>query len=97
MVEGAGRRTMSDEILPIAMSGEDLPDRTPRYPEIVVDLEGEPFEVFNRVVLALRDANVHPGFRDMFVVEATQGFTLDELQRVARRWVTPAGKEEDAS
>ena len=60
----------------------------PRYPEIVVDLDGQPFEVFNRVVQALAAHDVPPGLRDQYVIEATQGEKLGELQRVSRRWVT---------
>ena len=61
---------------------------TARYPEIIVDLDGREFEVFNRVVQALREHGVPPGLRDQFVIEATQGERLEELQYVCRRWVT---------
>lgn len=70
-----------------------MKESSPRYPDVVVSLDGEPFEVFNRVVIALRDGGVRAYRRDQFIVEATQGEGLEELQRVCRRWVTEEGGE----
>ena len=64
---------------------------TPRYPDVVVPLDGEAHEVFNRVVLALAEANVPVTLRDQFIVEAIQdGEDPVELVRVCRRWVGEA-------
>jgi hypothetical protein len=58
---------------------------TPAYPEVVVSLQGTPVEVFNRVVQALRDAEVPEERRVVFIVAAV---STGEPARVARLWVT---------
>lgn len=62
-----------------------MTETTPAYPEVVVSLVGEPHEVFNRVVRALRDADVPPERRVVFIVAAV---ATKEPARVARLWVT---------
>lgn len=62
-----------------------LTARPPAYPEIVVSLKGTEVEVFNRVVQALRDADVPEERRVIFMVAAV---ATKEPARVARLWVT---------
>lgn len=64
----------------------------PAYPHIVVSLQGEPHEVYNRVMQALRDGDVPPERRVVFSVAAVA--TKDPV-RVARLWVTEQKEERD--
>lgn len=62
-----------------------MSETSPAYPEIEVRLDGEPVEVFNRVVQALRRADVPAERRCVFIVAA---ISTGDPARVARLWVT---------
>jgi len=63
----------------------------PRFPKVVVDLDGSQWEILNRVVLAMKDARVHPGHRDLFIAEVMQEHAdRDAFIETCRRWVSEA-------
>ncbi len=57
----------------------------PAYPHIVVSLDGEPHEVFNRVLQALHDDGVPESRTALFGVAA---ILTGDPAMVARKWVT---------
>lgn len=57
----------------------------PAYPHIVVSLDGEPHEVFNRVIQALHEHDVPESRTALFGVAA---ILTGDPAMVARKWVT---------